>query len=66
MYRPSTIQELASQIRAHTGPLTPRGSGSHQLLGNPAVADSTVIDTTLLRVVSDYIPSDLPSPSALE
>lgn len=59
MYQPTSIDELASQIRAHTGPLTPRGSGSHQLLGNPAVADSTVIDTTKLNIVSDYIPSDL-------
>lgn len=59
MYRPSTIQELASQIRDHRGPLLPRGSGSHQALGNAAVADSTVIDTTKLNVVSDYIPSDL-------
>ena len=59
MYRPSTIQELANQIRDHRGPLLPRGSGSHQALGNAPVTDSTVIDTTLLRTVSDYIPSDL-------
>lgn len=59
MYRPTTIAELATQVRDHRGPLLPRGTGLHQALGNPPVAGSTLIDTTQLTAVSDYIPSDL-------
>lgn len=59
MLQPTSLNELSAMVRESTGPLTPRGAGLHQHLGNPAHPDSTVIDCTRLNQVADYVASDL-------
>ncbi|MCX6016448.1 MAG: FAD-binding protein [Chloroflexales bacterium] len=59
MGNPQTITELATMVRDTTGPIVPRGAGLHQVIGNPARAESTVIDLRDLKTISDYTPSDL-------
>lgn len=59
MHQPHTIEALAELVRTIDGPITPRGAGLHQTIGNPAQPNATVIDCTLLNHVHDYIASDL-------
>lgn len=59
MQKPQTIAELASMVHDSNGSILPRGTGLHQIIGNPTDPKGTVIDMRALNVVSDYIPSDL-------
>ena len=59
MHQPQSITELAELVRTIDGPITPRGAGLHQQLGNPAAPTATTIDCTQLNHVHDYIASDL-------
>lgn len=59
MHQPHTIEALAELVRTIDGPITPRGAGLHQQIGNPAKPNATIIDCTQLNHVHDYIASDL-------
>lgn len=59
MHQPHTIEALAELVRTIDGPITPRGAGLHQTIGNPAQPNATVIDCTQLNHIHDYIASDL-------